>query len=71
VPLITLLKKNYFNWTHVVDQAFHALKEAMCTTPFLALPDFKNTFLLECDASGKGIGIVLMQDGRHLAFTTK
>jgi hypothetical protein len=70
-PLTAPLKNNSFNWNLVADQSFHAFKEAMCTTPFPTLPEFKNTFVLECDASGKGIGEVLMQDGRPLAFTRK
>jgi hypothetical protein len=70
-PLTTLLKKNSFTWTLVVAQDFQTLKTAMCTTLVLALPDFTKTFLLECDASGKGIGTILMQEGRPLAFTSK
>jgi hypothetical protein len=70
-PLTALLKNNAFTWTPATDQLFHALKETMCTTLVLALSDFTKTFVLECDASRKGIGVVLMQDGKPLAFTTK
>jgi hypothetical protein len=70
-PLTSLLKKNSFTWTPAATQDFQTLKMAMRTTLVLALPDFTKTFVLECDASGKGIDIVLMQEGRSLAFTSK
>jgi hypothetical protein len=53
VPLTTLLKNNAFNWTPIPYQSFHALKEAMCTTPIPTLPNFKKSFVLECDAFRK------------------
>jgi hypothetical protein len=43
----------------------------MCTTPILALPDFTKTFFLECDASRRGIGVVLMKYVQPLSFTIK
>jgi hypothetical protein len=70
-PLTTFLKNNSFTWTLIVAEAFQTLKMAMCTTLVLDLPDFTKTFVLECDASEKGIGVVLMQEGRPLAFTNK
>ena len=42
----------------------------MCKVPVLATPDFKKTFILEFDASGNGIEVVLMQEGHPLSFTS-
>jgi hypothetical protein len=70
-PLTYLLKNNAFTWTSTADHAFQALKDAMFLTSVLALLDFTKRFLLECDASRKGVRAVLLQDGMPLAFTRK
>jgi hypothetical protein len=69
-PLTGLLKRNSFTWNLVVDHSFQSLKDVVFSIPVLALLDLTNNFVLECDASRKGIGAILMKDGRPLAFTS-
>jgi hypothetical protein len=71
-PLTNLLKKGQlFMWTSETELAFQTLKNAIISAPVLALPDFTKTFVIETDASDKGIGAVLMQDGHRIAYVSR
>ncbi|GAV63615.1 hypothetical protein CFOL_v3_07133 [Cephalotus follicularis] len=67
-PLTSLLKKDAFKWTEEATDSFNRLKDAMVTTPVLALPNMQEEFVVEIDASGSGIGAVLMQNGHPVAY---
>jgi transposase InsO family protein len=70
--LTDMLKKGapYF-WNSDREEAFQALKQALVSTPVLALPDFSKTFVIETDACSRGVGAVLLQNGHPLAFISK
>lgn len=71
-PLTQLLKKGeQFQWTVQTQEAFELLKAALSSTLVLGIPDFEKTFIIETDASDKGMGAVLMQDGDPISFLSK
>ncbi|KAJ9512230.1 hypothetical protein QJQ45_012792 [Haematococcus lacustris] len=76
-PLTNLTSKHVaaaYDWEHFGGselEAFVGLKEALCSAPVLALPDFSKPFVVCTDASLVGTGGVLMQDGRPIAYTSK
>lgn len=70
-PLIALLKKGGFVWSLEAKKAFSKLKGAVVKPPVLPLPNFSLQFQIKYDASGKAIGVVLMQLGYLIAFFGK
>ena len=57
-----------FKGTHGEDKSFEALKHKVVEFPIFSLLDFNKVFQVECDASGSAIGVVLSQEGEHIAF---
>ena len=68
-PLTEVIKKTIgFKWGVEQENAFQLLKDKLYTAPLLVLPDLSKTFEIECDASGIGISVVLMQERKPIAY---
>ncbi|GKA42644.1 reverse transcriptase domain-containing protein [Tanacetum coccineum] len=64
-------KSKTFNWGEEQEYAFQTLKDKLCNAPVLALPDGSEDFVVYCDASGIGLGCVLMQRGKVIAYASR
>jgi hypothetical protein len=70
-PITNLLKKEEkFVWNTECDKAFQTLKKLLTTSPMLAQLDITKSFDVYCDASGTGLGYVLMQDGCVIVYSS-
>jgi hypothetical protein len=71
-PITRLLKNDAkFDWSSKCNEDFEQLKVLLTTTPVLAQPDIEKPFDVYCDASGSGLGCVLMQEGRVIAYASR
>jgi hypothetical protein len=71
-PMTELLRKDdKFERFAKCEASFQELKKQLTTTPVLIMPDMKKSFSIYCDASGQGLGCVLMQDGHVVAYASR
>ncbi|GJW06502.1 putative reverse transcriptase domain-containing protein [Tanacetum coccineum] len=64
-------KKVKFVWGDKQEAAFQTLKQKLCSAPILALPEGSEDFVAYCDASIKGLGVVLMQRDKVIAYASR
>ncbi|GJS86156.1 putative reverse transcriptase domain-containing protein [Tanacetum coccineum] len=64
-------KKVKFVWGDKQEAAFQLLKQKLCSAPILALPEGSKDFIAYCDASKKGLGVVLMQREKVIAYASR
>ncbi|GKA71425.1 putative reverse transcriptase domain-containing protein, partial [Tanacetum coccineum] len=71
-PMTKLTQKSIkFNWGKKEETAFQTLKQKLCSAPILALPEGSENFVVYCDASHKGLGAVLMQKEKVIAYSSR
>lgn len=68
VLMTECMKAGVFKWSKAADDVFVALKHRVTQAPCLVFPNFNDVFQVECDASGLGIGGILSQNKRPIAF---
>jgi len=71
-PMTSLLEKGKpFKWSEQCQASFEELKKRLTTAPILTLPDVTKSFSIYCDASKQGLGCVLMQEGKVIAYASR
>ncbi|GJV77416.1 putative reverse transcriptase domain-containing protein [Tanacetum coccineum] len=60
-----------FDWGEKEENAFQLIKQKLCSAPILALPEGSKDFVVYCDASHKGLGVVLMQREKVIAYASR
>nr|ABA94837.1 retrotransposon protein, putative, Ty3-gypsy subclass [Oryza sativa Japonica Group] len=71
-PMTELLKKEKkFQWSAACEDSFQEMKKRLTTAPVLTLPDIRKDFEIFCDASRQGLGCVLMQERKVVAYASR
>ncbi|GKB93576.1 putative reverse transcriptase domain-containing protein, partial [Tanacetum coccineum] len=71
-PITKLIQKNVkFDWSEKAKVAFQLLKQKLCSASILALPEGSENFVVYCDVSRKGLGAVLMQREKVIAYASR
>ncbi|KAL0549287.1 hypothetical protein IC582_013768 [Cucumis melo] len=71
-PLTQLIRKGApFGWSKACEDSFQNLKQKLVTAPVLTVPDGSGSFVIYSDASKKGLGCVLMQQGKVVAYASR
>ncbi|GJY98652.1 putative reverse transcriptase domain-containing protein [Tanacetum coccineum] len=71
-PMTKLTQKGIkFDWGEKEENTFQLIKQKLCSAPILALPEGSEGFVVYCDASHKGLGAVLMQREKVIAYASR
>ncbi|GKF13015.1 retrotransposon protein, putative, ty3-gypsy subclass, partial [Tanacetum coccineum] len=71
LKLVLELKNQKYEWGREQEEAFQTLKDNLCNATILSLPDGSKEFVVYCDVSNQGLGCVLMQRGKVIAYASR